>query len=221
MARCNVISHRGANKEAPQNTLPAFRRSLEIGVDGFETDIHLSKDGVPVVCHNYTIDETSDGTGKINDLTLEQLRSHDFGSYYNEKFKGTTLPTLEEFLALCENADIQIMNIEIKPPLDGNMAIVEKTITAVKEHGLFDKLLISSFDPNVLVECKRIDSKCKTGFLYAPNKVFFYKEMLFGYVKFAKKNQSRLSSSSLFCSYKDLCQKTSQERHRRKSLDCK
>ena len=79
------------------------------------------------------------------------------------------------------------MNIEIKPPLDGNMAIVEKTITAVKEHGLFDKLLISSFDPNVLVECKRIDSKCKTGFLYAPNKVFFYKEMLFGYVKFAKK----------------------------------
>lgn len=187
MARCNVISHRGANKEAPQNTLPAFKRSLEIGVDGFETDIHLSKDGVPVVCHNYTIDETSDGEGKINDLTLEELRSHDFGSYYNEKFKGTTLPTLEEFLALCENADIQIMNIEIKPPLDGNMAIVEKTITAVKEHGLFGKLLISSFDPNVLVECKKIDSECKTGFLYAPNKVFFYKQMLFGYVKFAKK----------------------------------
>ena len=56
MAVCKVISHRGANLVAPQNTIPAFEKSLEIGVDGFETDIHLSADGVPVVCHNYTID---------------------------------------------------------------------------------------------------------------------------------------------------------------------
>ena len=186
MSKCKVISHRGANKVAPQNTIPAFKKSIEIGVDGFETDIHLSADGVPVICHNYTIDETSDGQGKINDLTLEQLRSYDFGSYFHEKFKGTNLPTLEEFLSLCENADIEIMNIEIKPPLDGNMEIVGKTISAAKAHGLFDKLLISSFDPNVLIECKRVDPECKTGYLYAPNKAHFYKKMLFGYVKFAK-----------------------------------
>ena len=186
MSKCKVISHRGANRVAPQNTIPAFKKSIEIGVDGFETDIHLSADGVPVICHNYTIDETSDGQGKINDLTLEQLRSYDFGSYFHEKFKGTTLPTLEEFLSLCENADIEIMNIEIKPPLDGNMEIVGKTISAAKAHGLFDKLLISSFDPNVLIECKRVDPECKTGYLYAPNKAHFYKKMLFGYVKFAK-----------------------------------
>lgn len=187
MVDCKVISHRGANKEAPQNTIPAFKKSIEIGVDGFETDIHLTSDGIPVICHNYTIDETSDGQGNVKDKTLEELRTHDFGSYFHEKFKGTTLPTLEEFLALCETADIEIMNIEIKPPLDGNMEIVEKTINAVKAHGLFGKLLISSFDPNVLVECKRIDPDCKTGFLYAPNKLFFYKQMLFGYVAFAKK----------------------------------
>lgn len=186
MAKCKVISHRGANKEAPQNTLPAFKKSIEIGVDGFETDIHITADGVPVICHNYTIDETSDGQGNIKDMTLEQLRSHDFGSYFHEKFKGTTLPTLEEFLSLCESADIEIMNIEIKPPLDGNMEIVGKTIDAVKQHGLFEKLLISSFDPNVLIECKKIDSNCKTGYLYAPNKAHFYKKTLFGYVKFAK-----------------------------------
>ncbi len=184
---CKVISHRGANREAPQNTLPAFKKSIKIGVDGFETDIHLTSDGVPVVCHNYTIDETSNGQGEIKSMTLEQLRTYDFGSYFHEKFKGTTLPTLEEFLSLCETADIEIMNIEIKPPLDGNMEIVEKTINAVKAHGLFDKLLISSFDPNVLVECKRVDPLCKTGYLYAPNKTHFYKTMLFGYVNFAKK----------------------------------
>ena len=75
MSVCKVISHRGANKQAPQNTIPAFEKSLEIGVDGFETDVHMSRDGVPVICHNYTIDETSNGIGAISDMTLEQLRS--------------------------------------------------------------------------------------------------------------------------------------------------
>ena len=137
MAVCKVISHRGANLEAPQNTLPAFEKSIEIGVDGFETDIHLTKDGVPVVCHNYTIDETSSGKGDINDMTYEELLEYDFGSWFHEKFNGTKIPTVEEFLTLCESADIEIMNIEIKPPRDGNMEIVKKTIDAVKAHGLF------------------------------------------------------------------------------------
>lgn len=183
---CKVISHRGANRRAPQNTLPAFEHSIKIGVDGFETDIHLTKDGVPVVCHNYTINETSTGKGEIRSMTLEELRAYDFGSYFHEKYKGTKLPTLEEFLALCETADIEIMNIEIKPPLDGNMEIVKKTIDAVKAHGLFDRLLISSFDPNVLVECKKVDPECKTGYLYCPKQKVFFTKMLFGYVKFAK-----------------------------------
>lgn len=186
MAKCKVISHRGANKEAPQNTIPAFKRSLEIGCNGFETDIHLTDDGYPVICHNYTIDETSNGKGEVRTIKLDELRSYDFGSYFDEKFKGTQLPLLDEFLEVSKDEQVEIMNIEIKPPLDGNMDIVKKTIDAVKEKGLFDKLLISSFSPEVLVECKRIEPKCKTGFLYAPNKVFFYKKMLFGYVKFAK-----------------------------------
>lgn len=187
MAKCKVISHRGANKVAPQNTIPAFEKSLEIGCDGFETDIHLTADGYPVICHNYTIDETSNGNGEVRSKTLEELRTYDFGSYFSEEFAGTKLPTLEEFLEVSAKGDIEIMNIEIKPPLDGNMEIVGKTIEAVKAKGLFDKLLISSFDPKVLVECKKIDPNCKTGFLYAPNKSFFYTQMLFGYVKFAKK----------------------------------
>lgn len=187
MAKCKVISHRGANLDAPQNTIPAFERSLEIGVDGFETDIHLSSDGVPVICHNYTIDETSDGKGEVKSMTYDELRSYDFGSWFNEKFKGTKLPSVEEFLNLCENADIEIMNIEIKPPLDGDMTIVAKTIDAVKAHGLFDKLLISSFSADVLVECKKVDPNCKTGYLYAPDKKHCYTRMLFGYVEFAKK----------------------------------
>lgn len=161
-----VISHRGANKYAPQNTLPAFRKSLAIGVDGFETDVHVTLDGVPVVCHNYTVDETSNGTGLIAEKSLDELKSYDFGSYFDEAFKGTTLPTLEEFLTLCETADIEVMNIELKSPKQGETGIVQKTIDAVKAHGLFDKLIISSFDSKLLVEAKQIDKACPTGYLY-------------------------------------------------------
>ncbi|MGN0574301.1 MAG: glycerophosphodiester phosphodiesterase [Acutalibacteraceae bacterium] len=186
MADCKVISHRGANLRAPQNTIPAFQKSLEIGVDGFETDVHMTADGVPVICHNYTIDETSNGTGEIASKTLEELRRYDFGSYFSDEFKRTKIPTLDEFLSLCETADIEIMNIELKTPLNGEKDIVSKTIAAVKEHSLFDKLLISSFSPELLVECKRVDAKCKTGFLYSPDRKICYQKMIFGYVKFAK-----------------------------------
>ncbi len=164
-----IISHRGANKYAPQNTIPAFEKAIELGTDGFETDLHITKDGHVVICHNYTIDETSTGKGKIAEMTLDELRRYDYGSYFSKKFEGTQIPTIDDFLSLVEKTDIKILNIEIKPPKEKETAIVRETIRAVKEHGLFDKLLISSFSPEILREAKRIDRNCKTGFLYAPN----------------------------------------------------
>lgn len=170
MAECKVISHRGANRQAPQNTLPAFKKSLEIGVDGFETDVHVTADGVPVVCHNYTINDTSSGAGEIAKMTLEQLRNHEFGSYFNERFSNIKIPTLEEFLELSEKAAIEILNIELKTPRVPCTDIVRKTIEAVKAHGLFNKLLISSFSPELLIEAKEIDENCQTAFLYSPER---------------------------------------------------
>lgn len=186
MVHCNVISHRGANKYAPQNTIPAFQKSIDIGVDGFETDVHFSSDGHIVICHNYTVDETSNGMGNVSDMTLERLRELDFGSYFSEKFAGTTLPTLEEFLELCKNDDIKVMNIEIKEPKNGDKSIADKTIEVVKEFGLFDKLLISSFDAAIIVRCKEVDENCKTGFLYSPDRKVTYEKMLLHYVDYAK-----------------------------------
>lgn len=175
MAECNVISHRGANLVAPQNTIEAFKKSKEIGCDGFETDVHLTKDGVPVICHNFTIDETSDGTGAIKDMTFAQLREYDFGKYKGDEFSGVKIPTLDEFLDVsAEMGDkMKVLDIEIKSERFGEAGVelVKKMITAVKEHGLFDKLLVSSFDPSILVVCKKVDPKCKTGILYSPDKL--------------------------------------------------
>lgn len=184
MAVCNVISHRGSNKIAPQNTLPAFRKSVDLHADGFETDVHLTFDGIPVICHNYSIDETSNGKGLITNQTLEYLKTLDFGSYFHRAYKGTKIPTLEEFLRLCEKAGLKVLNIEIKPPKNNDYSVVPKTINMVKAHGLFDKLLISSFDPIALTTCKDVDPDCKTGFLYSPNSPnfirFWGKEVEFG-----------------------------------------
>ena len=175
MAVCNVISHRGSNKIAPQNTLPAFRKSIDFHADGFETDVHLTFDGVPVICHNYTIDETSNGKGRIANQTLDYLKTLDFGSYFHRAYKGTKIPTLEEFLRLCEKAKLKVLNIEIKPPKNKDYSIVPKTINMVKAHGLFKELLISSFDPIALTICKDVDENCKTGFLYSPNSPNFFR----------------------------------------------
>lgn len=179
MINCNVIAHRGANLVAPQNTLEAFRKSIEIGCDGFETDIHLTKDGIPVVCHNFTIDETSNGVGAIKDMTLEELREFDFGKYKGPEFEDTKIPTLDEFLSLSEEMGdkMKVLDIELKSEHFGQAGteLAEKTINAVKDHGLFDKLLISSFDPAILVVCKKIDKACKTGILYSPDRLISMK----------------------------------------------
>ncbi len=180
-----IISHRGANREAPQNTLPAFKRSFEIGVDGIETDVHLTADGVPVICHNYTIDKTSNGRGAIREMNFDVFKQFDFGSYFNYDFEGTKAPSLDELLSLCENQDMSTLNIEIKPSLEHDVSVVRKTIDMVKEHGLFDKLLISSFSSHMLVEAKKVDRACPTAYLYSADKKETYR-MMFRAADFAR-----------------------------------
>ena len=162
-----ILAHRGANKHAPQNTIPAFLKAIELGAEGVENDVHLTKDGALVICHNYTIDETSDGKGNISDYMLEELKRFDFGAYFSPDFKGTQIPTLHEFLDIAD--PFEIINVEIKSPKSGEKEIVRKTIECVKEHHLFDRLIISSFDPRLLVEAKEIDPNTRTGFLYSPD----------------------------------------------------
>lgn len=162
-----IIAHRGANRYAPQNTIPAFEKAVELGADGTETDVHSTKDGYIVICHNDTVDEMSNGTGAIGSYMFEDIRKLDFGSKFSKDFAGVTLPTVEEYLECMQKSDkLSVMNIEIKPCKTDRADIVRKTIDAAKAYGLFDELLISSFDYKMLVEAKKYDPKCKTAYLY-------------------------------------------------------
>lgn len=95
-----IWAHRGASKVAPENTLAAFRQALEFGADGVELDVHLTADGQVAVIHDDTVDRTTDGAGRVADLTLAAIKSFDAGSKHSAEFSGQKVPTLEEVLEL-------------------------------------------------------------------------------------------------------------------------
>ena len=130
-----IYGHRGAPAEFPENTLAGFRRAKELGVYGIELDVHLSKDGVAVVCHDETLDRTTNATGAISDFTVAELREVDAG-------KGEYVPTLLEVLELV--GDSLHVDIEVKANAAG-AAVLEDV---KKVDGL--RWLVSSFDWDVL-----------------------------------------------------------------------
>ncbi|MGQ9731158.1 MAG: glycerophosphodiester phosphodiesterase [Candidatus Zipacnadales bacterium] len=94
--RPHVIAHRGCSEEAPENTLAAIRLAAEIGCDAIEIDVHITKDGVPVVIHDATLDRTTDGSGPVAEATLRHVQSLDAGKWFSNRFIGERVPTLEQ-----------------------------------------------------------------------------------------------------------------------------
>ena len=97
-----LIAHRGGTGDAPENTLPAFQKALEMGVDGIELDVHLSADGDLVVIHDFTVDKTTRGSGRVETFTTAQLAALDAGSHFSPTFAGVGVPTLADVLDLNE-----------------------------------------------------------------------------------------------------------------------
>jgi glycerophosphoryl diester phosphodiesterase len=138
MKRFFVWAHRGASALAPENTLAAFRAAEAGGADGLELDVQLSRDGVPVVLHDATVDRTSDGRGAVAELTLTELRRLDVGTWFAPAFAGERLPTLEEVLAW--GGRRLRFNIEIKDAAAGQAVLQQ-----VRCHPR-TAVLVSSFD---------------------------------------------------------------------------
>lgn len=131
------VNHRGYHTAAPENTLAAFRLSKKMGFDYVEADVSFTGDGYAVLLHDETVDRTSNGTGSIGELTLEYVRSLDFGSWKSQDYAGERIPTFEEFLALCRRLGLHPY-IEIKPPV--TQAQVEGLVAVVKRYGMADKV---------------------------------------------------------------------------------
>jgi glycerophosphoryl diester phosphodiesterase len=138
-----VFAHRGASAHAPENTIASFELALAQGADAIELDVKLSTDGYVIVHHDSTVDRTTDGKGKIQDLSLSALKKLDAGSSFSANFRGEKIPTLEEvFEALGKRTFINVELTNYKTPSDH---LVEAVCMLVKKHQMQKRVLFSSF----------------------------------------------------------------------------
>ncbi len=157
------IAHRGFKGAYPENTMLAYEKAVEIGADGIEFDVHLTKDGELVIIHDETLDRTTDGGGLVKDKTLHELKKLNAskGSLTSEV---QTIPTLREYFDFARNKDI-ITNIELKTSIITYEGIEKKVYDLIKEYDMKDKIIISSFNHNSLIRMKEIDREIKCGVL--------------------------------------------------------
>lgn len=162
-----IIGHRGASAYHPENTMSAFRAAYEMGAEMIELDVTLSKDGIPVVIHDETLDRTTSGEGAVSDHTLEELKTLDAGSWFSEEHLGEPIPTLEEVLEFAKGK-ISV-NIEIKTEAVTDEAwggIEQKAWELVKKYEMEDYILFSSFDYRAVSHLKEINVDIAAALLY-------------------------------------------------------
>lgn len=164
-----VQAHRGASGYAPENTLASFKMAVEMNADGIECDIHLSKDGVFVVCHDDTIDRTSNGSGRIPEMTYEEISKYNFCCKFHPHYYtdgGETAPTLEQMLDVVK--DMKVINIEVKEFAGDETAALEKFYAILKKYDIIDRVIVSSFNVDLLKRLKELHGDVFTGYLYHP-----------------------------------------------------
>lgn len=160
--RPQVVAHRGASGEAPENTLAAFRRALEMGVDAVELDVHLCADGEPVVIHDSLLDRTTGAKELVKDLPLDALRRLDAGRWFGERFAGERIPTLAEALDLLRPVRV-IVEIKNGPIFYPGIAGLVADLVRVAGHRA---VTVSSFDHPVLLDVKAHAPELETAVLY-------------------------------------------------------
>lgn len=165
----NILSlgHRGCGI-APENTLAAFRLAKKMGFDAVETDIAYTSDSVAVLLHNTDIDDTSNGTGKISELTFEQVRALDFGSWKSAEYAGEKIPTFDEFMALCKNIGLTPY-IELKSSASPQYTEeqINGLVDVVKRYGMLDKVAWVSGSVSYLTKIKNADATARLGLIFS------------------------------------------------------
>jgi glycerophosphoryl diester phosphodiesterase len=161
------FAHRGASHEAPANTLAAFRRAVELGADGVELDVHLSKDRQLVVIHDFTLETTTNGRGLVQNHTLAELKELDAGSWFGPAFAGERIPSLQEVIEAVGQR--LLLNIELKASRHGPGSgddLADAVVHLIEDYHLQDRVVVSSFSPLAVRRAKRTSARLSTGLLY-------------------------------------------------------
>ena len=166
-----VIAHRGASGVAPENTLAAFRKAVELGAGFIETDLQLSRDARLVALHDDTLERTTNGRGSVSSKTLQELRGLDAGSWFRTphheaapSFAGERIPTIEEVLAFGREHEIGL-HLEVKAT--GPSGAEHAIVGALRVSGEIPRSVVLSFSPSVLRRVRQLEPLVMTGFLFS------------------------------------------------------
>ncbi len=149
-----IIAHRGHSIEVPENTLEAYRRAIELGVEMIECDVNMSRDGELVMIHDWTLDRTTTARGRVEDLTLDELRRLDAGTPFDPSFAGVRIPTTAETLDLARDAGI-LMCFEVKGETPAHyLRVAEALVDLFVEKRALEWAFMSSYDHAALAAAK-------------------------------------------------------------------
>lgn len=181
-----IFAHRGSSGTRPENTMAAYMEAARVGADGLELDAQLSKDGELVVLHDERVDRTTDGSGWVKDFTLQELKQLSAGSWFSGSFRDARIPTISEVLDWAQGNNLKL-NIELKTGRVKYPDLEKKVIALVREYGVGDRVILSSFYHYSLKKVQWLDPDMETAILYM--------EGLFEPWRYAR----QLGASSLHC----------------------
>ena len=169
-----IIGHRGASAVAPENTMAAFRKAIEVGADGIEFDVRLTNDGVPVVIHDDNLRRTNGRPERITDLSAQELRGIDVGTWFSisrglaaNQFKDEPVPTLEELLQEFSTHDV-VLYLELKCAPVEVPRIAATVCRMLQGTPIGDRVIVECFDLSAIAEVKRLAPEIKTAALFEP-----------------------------------------------------
>lgn len=161
-----TLAHRGLSASYPENTLIAFQEAAKLDCWGVEFDVHLTKDNQLVVIHDESIKRTSNGTGFVKDLTLAELKTYDFGSWFDSKFANQQIPTLAEVLEIFKDTQHHI-NIEIKSDIFEYPGIEMLVANEIEAFQLKNRVIVSSFNHETIMRFQQMMPNVNCALLFA------------------------------------------------------
>ncbi len=175
-----IIAHRGASAFAPENTLAAFRRAVEISADGVEFDVRLARDGVPVVIHDSKLQRLANYKTRVADYTSAELERLDVGSWFNERyphkshaeFSAETVPTLERLLEFFDGYK-GLLYLEMKCKEAETVALTSAVCAAIRRTNLLPQIIVKSFNLEAVCETRRQLPEIRRAALFAPKILTF------------------------------------------------
>lgn len=201
-----VVAHRGSSAVTPENTHASFKQAMIDGADAIEIDVQLTKDGEVVVIHDASVNRTTDGKGKVCNMTLPELKKLDAGSWFDKKYSMEKIPTLEEVFKITQGhigINIEVKSISNKK---NDYTIINPLLKIIDKYRMSKIVLLSSFNHSIIKKIKTIKSDLFTGVIYSPAYCLFKKPSLI---------TSRAGADFFVCNNNYLSKKMVNDAHQR------